>query len=53
MTPHIYEVKDGTEAESLVGLESGLDLDKGFYCRLSANGYLDCTDWAGFTVMGL
>jgi hypothetical protein len=20
----------------------------GYYCRLSANGYMDCTEWAGF-----
>jgi len=29
-------------------MHSGLDVeDDGFYGRLSANGYLDCTDWSG------
>lgn len=29
-------------------MEAGLDLDdEGYYCRLSASGYLDCTDWSG------
>jgi len=29
-------------------LESGLDVESNsYYCRLSANGYLDCTDWYG------
>lgn len=29
-------------------MEAGLDLeDDKYYCRLSANGYLDCTDWSG------
>lgn len=29
-------------------LESGLDMeDDGVYYRLSASGYLDCTDWHG------
>ncbi len=29
-------------------LEAGLDLeDDKFYARLSASGYLDCTDWSG------
>lgn len=29
-------------------MEAGLDLeDDGIYCRLSADGYLDCTDWSG------
>ena len=29
-------------------LESGLDVESNsYYCRLSANGYLDCTDWHG------
>ena len=29
-------------------MEAGLDLeDDKLYCRLSANGYLDCTDWSG------
>ena len=29
-------------------MEAGLDLeDDKVYARLSANGYLDCTDWSG------
>jgi hypothetical protein len=29
-------------------MESGLDIDiDKFYCRLSASGFLDCTDWHG------
>jgi len=29
-------------------LESGLDVESNsYYCRLSANGFLDCTDWHG------
>ncbi len=29
-------------------LEAGLDLEEDkYYCRLSASGYLDCTDWSG------
>jgi hypothetical protein len=29
-------------------MESGLDVDiDKFYCRLSASGFLDCTDWHG------
>lgn len=29
-------------------IEAGLDAeDDSFYCRLSASGYLDCTDWSG------
>ena len=47
MTPKIYKVSNSTEAEELIGLESGLDLSAGFYCRLSANGFMDCTDWHG------
>jgi hypothetical protein len=28
--------------------ESGLDLEQGaIYARLSASGFLDCTDWSG------
>lgn len=44
MQPKAYMGKD-IESEIL---EAGLDLeyDK-FYCRLSADGYLDCTDWHG------
>jgi hypothetical protein len=29
-------------------MEAGLDMDdEGYYCRLSADGYLDCTDLSG------
>lgn len=29
-------------------MESGLDVESDkYYCRLSARGYLDCTDWSG------
>lgn len=29
-------------------MESGLDLEEDkYYARLSASGYLDCTDWSG------
>lgn len=44
MQPKAYR---GQEIESEI-LESGLDLEHDkFYCRLSADGYLDCTDWHG------
>jgi hypothetical protein len=37
----------GVDIESEI-LESGMDYDAdGLYCRLSASGYLDCTDWHG------
>jgi len=29
-------------------MQSGLDVESDkFYCRLSASGFLDCTDWNG------
>jgi len=29
-------------------MQSGLDVESDkFYCRLSASGFLDCTDWHG------
>lgn len=29
-------------------LESGLDLESDkYYCRLSASGFLDCSEWSG------
>ena len=29
-------------------MQSGMDVESDkFYCRLSANGFLDCTDWHG------
>jgi hypothetical protein len=27
--------------------EDGQECEDGFYCRLSAPGYLDCTEWSG------
>lgn len=44
MQPECYR---GSDIEQEI-LESGLDLESdGIYCRLSASGYLDCTDWSG------
>ena len=36
----------GSIAEQI--MEAGLDLEEDkYYARLSASGYLDCTDWSG------
>lgn len=44
MKPQCYRGADIQEAI----MEAGLDLeDDSYYCRLSASGYLDCTDWSG------
>jgi hypothetical protein len=44
MQPYAYRGRDIEEAI----IESGLDYEEdGFYCRLSADGYMDCTDWHG------
>lgn len=44
MKPKFYR---GESIQSEI-LESGLDLeDEGIYCRLSADGFMDCTDWSG------
>jgi hypothetical protein len=44
MKPEAYR---GADIESEV-LAEGLDLEPdGIYTRLSASGFLDCTDWAG------
>jgi hypothetical protein len=44
MKPYIMKGKD----DQLTIMEAGLDLeDDGYYVRLSAAGYLDCTDWSG------
>ena len=44
MKPQCHRGADIQEAI----MDAGLDLeDDAFYCRLSANGYLDCTDWSG------
>jgi len=45
MQPEAFKLDASTEAELL---ESGLDLEEGaIYARLSASGYLDCTEWSG------
>lgn len=44
MKPECYRGED----IQLEIMEAGLDLeDDKVYCRLSASGYLDCTDWSG------
>lgn len=44
MRPKFYLGADITDAL----MESGLDAeDDAIYCRLSADGYMDCTDWHG------
>ncbi len=44
MQPECYR---GSDIEEAI-LEAGLDCEAdGIYCRLSASGYLDCTDWHG------
>ena len=44
MKPRAYRGRDIEEAV----IESGLDYEEdGIYCRLSADGYMDCTDWYG------
>jgi len=44
MQPQCYKGED-IEFELL---HSGLDVESdSYYCRLSANGYLDCTEWHG------
>lgn len=44
MKPYAMQGKD----DEMAIMESGLDLeDEGYYVRLSASGYLDCTDWSG------
>lgn len=45
MKPEAFKLDASTEAELA---ESGLDLEEGaIYARLSASGYLDCTEWSG------
>lgn len=37
----------GEDVESEL-MEGGLDIEHGkVYCRLSADGFLDCTEWSG------
>ena len=44
LQPQCYK---GEDIESEL-LHSVLDIESnGYYCRLSANGFLDCTDWHG------
>ena len=45
MQPEAFKLDANTEAELA---ESGLDLEEGaIYARLSASGFLDCTEWSG------
>ena len=45
MQPEAYRLDVSTEYTLA---ESGLDLEQGaIYARLSAPGFLDCTDWSG------
>ena len=38
----------GADMGPLEVIEAGLDFEEvGVYCRLSASGFLNCTDWAG------
>jgi hypothetical protein len=44
MQPACYR---GADIEEAI-IESGMDYEEnGIYCRLSADGYMDCTDWHG------
>ena len=44
MQPYFYRGADVQEAV----ITSGMDYaENGIYCRLSADGYMDCTDWHG------
>ena len=44
MQPQCYRGRDIQDEI----MDAGLDCeDDGIYCRLSANGFLDCTDWSG------
>ena len=46
MTPQIERLQVHPDSDYLE--EMGEDPNQpGFYCRLSASGYLDCTDWSG------
>jgi len=45
MKPEAFRCDADTES---MLLESGLDVEHGaIYARLSASGFLDCTDWSG------
>jgi hypothetical protein len=46
------DVQPFSQDEALELCQEGCDADPsddlaGYYCRLSAPGYLDCTDWSG------
>lgn len=43
MTPKVEEWT-ATEAQEYT---DDPEAEAGYYCRLSASGYLDCTDWSG------
>jgi len=48
-TPTAADVRDYCEGEPFVYSTGDLDCERheGWYARLSAPGYLDCTDWTG------
>lgn len=46
MTPQVERFQTSPNSEYLEKMDEDTDLP-GFYGRLSANGYLDCTDWSG------
>ena len=46
MTPQVELFSVSPDSEYLEKMDEDTNLP-GFYCRLSANGYLDCTDWSG------
>jgi hypothetical protein len=49
MQPEAFKLEEGTFLNFYnILAESGLDLEEGaIYARLSASGYLDCTEWSG------
>lgn len=46
MTPEVDHFQTSPDADYLEKMGEDADLP-GFYCRLSASGYLDCTEWSG------
>ena len=46
MTPEVQWFTVDPELENDITTNHGHET-AGFYCRLSASGYLDCTDWSG------
>ena len=48
LQPEAFRLDASTEYAQYALAESGLDLEEGaIYARLSASGFLDCTDWSG------